>query len=232
MGMFRKFIAAALGLALCTSVTTASAGGVVPIGYGAADDGRTVQLVPSHSSLVRWTYYGNFDAQMKDEIMRAVASVDYETLEWRLLYGDLPGGVNPNYVQVWFSGKSNPTSPECMDETPGGCVFAETQCLEKVKSGAFDFCSQYRVLVYVNNIFYRAANPQAGQQVEDPYDKAYGLIRHEIGHVLGLRHRYPGPMTNNNDAPFHICQHTMWQLFHVDPNVTTWSYPTLPENCL
>lgn len=202
------------------------------MGYGMANDGRAVNIVPSHSSMVRWTYYGNFDEQMKDEIMHAVASVDYETLEWKLLYGELADAPNPNYVMLWFSGKNTAVSPDCMDSTPGGCVFAETQCLTKTKVGSFEFCSQYRVLMFVNNIFYRAANPMPGQQVEDPYKKFHNLVRHEVGHVLGLKHKYPGPMTNDGAAPFHSCQHLMWSLFDLNPVVPTWVYPTLPVNCL
>jgi hypothetical protein len=228
----KKFLSLVTAASVFTA-STAFGGGTVPMGYGMANDGRTVNIVPANSSLVRWTYYGNFDAQMKDEIMRAVASVDYETLDFRLLYGDTPPDPIPsNYVQVWFSGKSTAVFPECMDNTPGGCTFAETECLAKTKVSPFEFCSQYRVLVYVNNILYRAANPQdPTDPPENPYQKLYGIIRHEVGHVLGLKHKYPGPMTNNNDAPFHACQQLMWSLFDLNPAVPTWIYPTLPTSC-
>lgn len=228
-----KLVAVAAMLGLCISPSAALAGGVVPQGMGMYDDGRTVETVPANSSLLRWTYYGSvLDAQMKDEIMRAIASVDYETLDFRLLYGEPPAAPFPaGYTQIWVSGKSDPVFPECTDATPGGCTFASTQCLAQVKDGAFNFCSQYRVNLYVNNIVYRAAHPQPGQQVEDPYDKAFGVIRHEIGHILGLHHEYPGPMTNDNDAPFHMCELLMWSLFNVDPAISVWTYPPLPAAC-
>lgn len=221
-----KKLTAILSIASTLSASTAAlAGGVIPQGMGSYDDGRTINMVPSSSSMVRWRSYGSLNAEDRDIIMEAVASVDYETQEFSLLWAD-PGEADAGQTQLFFSGKNDALWPECQDEIPGNCPLANTTCLVKVRSGNYELCSEYRTSLYMANIEYRAAAKGI------PFAESFrAIVRHEIGHVLGFKHFDPGPMTNDGNAPFSDCQLAMWEVFNIDPNITTWSYPAKPSVC-
>jgi hypothetical protein len=220
----RKLFSILSALAVFTASTQALAGGTVPQGFGMYNDGRTVNTVPASSNVIRWRSYGSALTPLdRDTIQYAIALTDYETQQFSFFWT----GTDEGDVVAFFSGKSNPVSPECLDGVPGGCVYAETNCLAKIKIGSFDFCSQYRTSLYMANIAF-GANVRGISRSQ--FLRA--IVRHETGHVLGLSHFDPGPMTSNNDGePFSDCQHAMWEVFNIDPAVTTWTYPTKASVC-
>lgn len=199
----------------------AFAGGTIPQNYGLYQDGRVVDYVPAHHSLMRWYWYGSTATERAvGELAFASGSIDLETPDWRLLYGgDAPEPVSI----VAFSFKNDPVSPGCTDDIPGNCTLARTECVTSFKDGSFRFCQVYRISVYVNNI--RVKPDQEGYAWEE---RLYAILRHEWGHALGLTHDGTGPMTNGA-LPFTACQLGKWALFHIDPEVPTWSYPVAPE---
>lgn len=199
----------------------AFAGGSIPQNYGLYQDGRVVDYVPAHHSLVRWYWYGGTASERAvGELAFASASIDLESTDWRLLYGgDAP---EPASI-VAFSFKNDPTDPRCLDDIAGNCTLARTECVTSFKDGSFRFCQVYRVSLYVNNM-----KPGAEADGIEWEERLYGIIRHEWGHVLGLTHDGTGPMTNGA-LPFTACQLGKWSLFHIDPAITTWSFPVAPQ---
>lgn len=222
----RNLLSILASLSIFTASTQALAGGVIPQGLGMYDDGRSINLVPASSSMIRWRSYGSLTPENRDTIMWAVASVDVETQEFALLWADA-GEADAGQVELFFSGKSDPLWPECSDATAGGCTYASTTCLTKTRQGSFELCSAYRVNLYMENIVFGA------QKRNIPVHQFLtSIVRHETGHVLGLSHFDPGPMTSNHFMePFSPCQHALWMMFHIDPAVTTWSYPPPPASC-
>lgn len=227
--MFRKFISLFTAASVLFTATATMAGGVIPQGMGMANDGRTVNIVPASSNRMNWKSYGSLTALDRDTIQYAIALVDYETQEFSFFWFDALTDIEPTDVQVFYSGKGGEVSPECLDSTPGGCVYGVTNCLTKTKQGAFELCSVIRVDLYMANIAYGAQVRGISQQ-----QMLRAIVRHETGHVLGLSHRNfgPGPMTTNDDnQPFNACNHEMWRLFDLNPEIPTWIYPPLPEVC-
>lgn len=212
----RRLLAFVLLLGLLGATLRAQAGGVIPLGMGLYQDGRLIDTVPASASLIRWYYYGStLTERAKDEVAFATASVDIETMAFRILYGgDAPTPVSI----VAFSFKSNPTDDECLDDIAGNCTLAKTECAESVKDGNFRLCSVYRVSVYPNNI--RVKAEEMGIAWED---RLYSIIRHEMGHVLGLTHDGSGPMSNGENQ-FTSCQLAKWEAFDIT-TATTWSRP-------
>lgn len=199
----------------------AFAGGTIPQNFGLYQDGRVVDYVPAHHSKMYWYWYGSTATERAAaELNFAMASVDLETEHWRVLYG----GDHPSPPAiVAFSFKPDATWPECLDDIPGNCTLARTECAASVKDGAFRFCSVYRVIVYSNNI--KVGADEDGIAWEE---RLYAILRHELGHVLGLTHDGTGPMTNGA-LPFTACQLGKWALFHIDPEIPTWSFPVAPQ---
>jgi hypothetical protein len=195
------------------------AGGTIPQGLGMYADGRIVDTVPAGTS-IRWWAYGNFATpRTRDILAYALASVDYETLKFSVLYGaDAPTAQ----VMVAWSFSDEPVWPGCNDGNPATvCPGAQTLCLESTRGGSnSNLCSSYRVRIYVNNLIATSSVPWE--------DRLYGIIRHEQGHVMGLAHDSQGPMASG-DLPFTACQRAKWAAFSVDPAVTTWSYPAVTE---
>lgn len=217
-----KTLLTLLGILLGTLLTHAAhGGGAVPQGMGLYQDGRSVDTVPAHDEVIRWYSYGSTQTEWaKDELAFAIASVDLETRAFRLLYGaDAP---TPASI-IAFSFKPNPTDDECLDDVQGNCTVARTECVTSVKDGSFRFCSVYRVSVYPNNIKVKAA------VLGIPWEaRLYSILRHELGHVLGLTHDGQGPMTNG-ELPFTACQLAKWDAFFIDPSMPSWLFPAVAE---
>lgn len=217
-----KTLLTLLGVLLGMLVGQAAfAGGTIPQHYGLFQDGRVVDYVPAHHSLVRWYWYGSTATERAvGELAFASASIDLESTDWRLLYGgDAP---DPASI-VAFSFKPDAVSAGCTDDIPGNCMLARTDCTTSYKDGTFRFCEVYRVSIYVNNL--KVGADRDGIAWEE---RLYGILRHEWGHVLGLTHDGTGPMANGA-LPFTACQLGKWSLFHIDPAITTWSYPVAPQ---
>lgn len=217
----RKIVLTLVGV-LCGMLTSnlAFAGGVVPTYLGMYHDGRVVDYVPASDRLIRWTYYGSrLSDTAKDIAAYALASVDYETLDFRILYG---GDAPSPEVIVFWSFNDYPVTPGCTDTVAGNCVLASTECLASIKQGKYRLCSSYKVQVNVNNI---QQTTDAGLSWET---RLYKIVRHEQGHVMGLWHDGHGPMANGA-LPFTACQLAAWQDFYIDEYLTTWEYPVVPE---
>lgn len=142
--MFRK-ICAALTAASLFFTTNSMAGGVVPDGMGMYRDGRTVNTIPASSNVIHWYAYGSALTVLdRDTITLAMAITDYETQEFSLRWFDDTNDIDVADTKVYFSGKGGDVSPECLDSTPGGCVYAETSCRVKTKQGKYDLCTEFR----------------------------------------------------------------------------------------
>jgi hypothetical protein len=213
----KKFFSTLLSALLLSS--TAFAGGTIPQRMG-MEKGK---IVPSNSELIRWDYYGNLSPEFQDMVAWAVASVDVETLETRLLFGKAMHevAVVPNTTILRFRGMSDVTDPECLDADPGGCTYATAFCLTSVATTIANVkvCSLYRVDVFVNNIIAGAAKKQLSIA-----EFAHGVFRHEVVHVLGFSHSdnySEGPMTNGQ-YPLTPCQKQTLVDFNIDPSTTVW----------
>jgi hypothetical protein len=217
----RRFLLTLTGVLLGMLVSQAAfAGGIVPNGMGMYQDGRLIDTVPASDSLIRWYSYGSSQTpEAADELAYAVASVDIETLAFRLLYG---GDAPAPEVLVAFSFKPGPVAPECLDDVAGNCTLGKTECMTSVRDGDFRLCSVYRVFIYPENLKVKAA--ELGITWES---RLYSLVRHELGHVLGLKHDGTGPMANG-ESPFTACQLAKWREFQLDGS-GAWLEPTLNE---
>lgn len=210
-----------LGILLSfVSSRSVHAGGVVPQGMGLYQDGRVVDFLPSSDRIIRWYFYGAAATERAlGELSFAMGSVDVETDAFRVLYR----GDEDTHTIVAFSFRTDPVWPECLDDTPGGCTLARTEPVACVKDGTFKFCNVFRIVVLVNNI--RVKADLEGFPWED---RLYAILRHELGHTLGLAHDGTGPMANGA-LPFTACQLAKWDEFFIDPDMPTWSFPALDE---
>lgn len=209
--MVKRTIAAA-ALALLST----AGGGVVPEGMGAwVSSGRGI--IPSSSTIQRYRYDGSFDAVWRDRIMYAVASVDYELPGLRLLYSL---GDSPSPYQVHFDLDDSPSPPECSDEIAGNCIVARTTCGVggEYVGTAYRVCSMLRVQVYVNRIAAVAVH----QGLDEP-TYAHAVLRHEVGHVLGL------PEEIHLDSP---CARALLTSFVASSALAEWTYLPKPAECL
>jgi hypothetical protein len=198
-----------VALALLTS--TASAGGLVASGYGMG------AWVPGSNLLLTWSWYGPGQTEpLVNELSYAVASVDADALQWRLLWDDTP---DPDRVHIYFSFKGNDAvSAGCLDEVPGNCELAMTQCQVWTQDGPLKICTQYRILLRINNIAVKGP----------PEERLEGIVRHELAHVLGFEHGDGGPMSDGL-FEFTECQQAQWDAYQYDPAVTGWTVMSIPE---
>lgn len=215
-------------LSVILFVQNAWAGGTIPDGLGAYDDGRSVNMIPAYTGTMRFAAYGSIlNVDERDYINYAVATVDIETRDWAFLYSNV---LVPNQVQIWLSGKSDPTSAGCLDNIPTPtpatpCNIATTDCLAKVKQGKYDFCSEWRTSLRVNNIRHKIQT-----QNLDAQETWEAIVRHEVAHIMGLAHGMGGPMADGNNA-FTPCHHALWSMFNIDPEDPNWVYLPTPPEC-
>lgn len=211
-----KVATAALALALTA--------GAVPDGLGGWDNG-TRDPVPPSSSILRWRYDMAFDAAWRDRIMYGVASVDYDLPSVRLLYSL---SDSPTPQQMHFAFAEGPPAPGCVG--PGVCELGFTTCgvwganVDAIGvDGAirrYRTCAQFRVLLRVANI---EADAAAHELPLASY--AHGIVRHEVGHVLGLNHE-DADLTAGTNA----CARALVEAFVVD-DAASWVAVPRPEAC-
>lgn len=216
--MFRRFLKRLLAL-LTLIPSLALAGGTIPVGHGATYSGHSYipNVPPSINTLFLYRYYGaGRTPEIEDDIDYGISTIDYEFVRFQFRYSS----DNPNgNLFISFSIVDEPVWSQCGDGIPGGCTLAQTSCMLWTNSPTHRLCSDYRIRIWPNNI----ANGGPIRQ------RLPGIIRHELGHVLGLDHWAPGPMTNNNNAPFGSCQTLMLRTFWLDSSNPAWFYPTIPE---
>ncbi len=217
---FLKRLAALLSIPILLT-----AGGTVPDGMGAWDNGSR-DPIPASSTRFFYKHIGAWTGPEFDYASLAMASLDAELPNVRIWYGQ-PGG---NVVQVWMSRDGNPPTVGCLDTDPSTiCKLQETFCEQWGENAgpSYRLCEAYRIRIYANNVYAYAA--RTGR---NPSIVWHIAIRHEMGHVLGLPHN-GGIMGNDFDtvAPLSTCQQEMLSQYVVNPEILDWVYLPAPLAC-
>lgn len=218
-----------VGVSLLSIFGLGGWGGTVAVSphYGIEDGAKDI-IPASHDRFYWYAYNGGVDDVTWDEISYAVASIDRESTRFRFIQ-DQTKVLDSDEVRVAISVKpvGEAVPAVCSNSTPGdGCVLGETMCLQSLVVGGYRLCQSYRVVVYWNRIVANvAAHP--GQ---DPVDEIYGIVRHELTHVLGFDHGSGGPMDNGAN-PLTPCQLDILELYNSQPTLSNFIYST-PASCL
>jgi hypothetical protein len=198
-------------LFLSTLSLSVGAGGTVATGYS-----NGVYL-PKSDDVITWSAYGgSLTPVLRDVVALATATVDAETLAFRLLHEMHP---ETSEQHVYFSFKPGPPDPQCLDDVPGGCQLGLHQCFDWDVDGPYRLCKQSRIFIYTSNI--ETGGPLA--------ERLHNIIRHEWVHVLGFRDGVGGP-TSNGGNPFTPCQLAQMSLYASDPAAEGWTVTT-PMEC-
>ncbi len=196
-----------------------SAGGVVPDGMGAWRSGGR-GIIALDTRLLRYRWDSGFDAMWRDRIAFAVADVDREFQTIRFTYAL---GTCDTPYQIHFDVNAEPAPPECSDDISGNCIVGRTTCSEggEYVGAGYRVCNMMRVMIYIDRI--RAVAAHKGL-VESDY--AHGIIRHEIGHALGLSE------ADNIGAQTSACARARLLAYVNDPAIPEWTFVPAPAACL
>ena len=222
-----KKIISTVTLTILTFISSlAVAGGIIPQNYGMKQG--SYRMVPASPSLIRWDYSGVADQEMRDVIMWAIATLDNETLKYRLLFGTQAEAAASEHTHVRFRFDDHELDSGCLPNDPDPCEYAIAQCLSYTSTtGIYKRCSSYRVTIHVNNIEYRAE--QNGLDHEEKLDWYHAIFRHEYTHVLGFSHSSDvvpeGPMVDGN-LPLTQCQLDVLDVYTVSTALSIWMTPT------
>ncbi len=212
-------------VALLSIPALLTAGGTVPDGMGAWDNGAR-DPIPSSPARMFYKFIGFYSGSEYDYLTLAVASLDYELPNTRLWYGQAAGNVG----QIWFSKVDQPATVGCSDSDPTTfCKLAETICEQWSDNAGpkYKLCDAYRIRLYASDIYAYSARTE-----KDAAKVWHNIVRHELGHVLGLNHT-GGVMDNNFDEtlPLTSCQHDLLDQYVVDYTTLNWTYLPAPASC-
>jgi hypothetical protein len=189
----------------------AGAGGTVPATYG-----NGIYL-PKSDGLITWSAYGGaLTPELYDVLVVATASLDAETLGFRLAQDSHP---ELSMQHVFFSFVGGDPYPECLDDVPGGCTLGLHHCLLWDVEGPYRLCKQNRVRLFMANI---AATK------DDVPAWLHDIVRHEWVHVLGYEDGVGGP-ANGGHNKFTPCQVAQLSAYVNEPTIQGWTTVILPE---
>lgn len=203
-------------------------GGFAPTNWGMNENQPSFDDVPftTTGNMYWYAYNGGVNQDNWDYTAFAIASLDKELDFMRFIHttSDPPVFSDGATVAISFKPLTDPVPVECTDNIDGGCTLATTQCLSSIRSGIYDYCTFYRIIVHTGRVY-----ADAIVDGEDPNDIFFNVVRHEFVHALGFDHSDGGPMSKGSN-PLTQCQKDKLQVFQMSESQAVWQY-IKPASC-